>query len=58
MDLTKLNYPAINEEFCYWYFKTHGKLPKGDVKYSKQHLIKYINRFRSDFNKQIRSNQK
>jgi len=58
MDISKLNYPAINEEFCYWYFKINGKFPKGECNYSKQNLIRYIKRFKKEFNQINRSQLK
>jgi hypothetical protein len=42
MNLSKLNYITLNEEFCFWYFKVYNKFPDKSTKFSKAKLIKHI----------------
>ena len=42
MSLSKLNYDALNEEFCVWYYKVNKKFPDKHTLFSKAKLIKLI----------------
>jgi hypothetical protein len=42
MNLNKMNYNTLNEEFCFWYFKVYNKFPDKRVKLTKHGLVKQI----------------
>lgn len=42
MSLSKLNKPALDETFCYWYYKVYKKFPPSHLVYSKANTIKLI----------------
>lgn len=42
MSLSKLSYDALNENFCYWYFKVYQKFPNKNAVYSRANLVKII----------------
>lgn len=46
MSLSKLNYPSLEEEFCYWYHKVNNKFPNKDTRFSKINLIKKIHQLK------------
>jgi hypothetical protein len=55
MSLGKLNYEALEEEFCYWYHKVNGKFPSNKTKFSKLNLVVQIHRLKRS-NKVIEEN--
>ena len=42
MSLGHLNYDALLEEFCVWYFRVNRKLPNRSTMYSRKSLIRFI----------------
>ena len=42
MSLGDLNYDALLEEFCVWYFRVNRKFPNRSTMYSRKSLIRFI----------------
>lgn len=55
MSYGKLNYQALEEEFCYWYSKVNFKYPSKDTKFTKVNLVKHIHKLKREYNKINRS---
>jgi hypothetical protein len=57
MSYGKLNYEALQEEFCVEYFTLYGKYPAKSAVFSKENLIKQIHKLKRSHHK-IRSHKK
>ena len=55
MSYGKLNYQALEEEFCYWYSKVYSKFPEKQTRFSKVNLVRSIHKLKREHNKLIRS---
>lgn len=42
MSFGKLNRPALDETFCYWYYKVYRKFPDRSCVYTRANTIKLI----------------
>lgn len=58
MSLGHLNYDALLEEFCVWYFRVNHKLPNKSTVFSKKSLIRYIWALRREHSKYEKSPSK
>jgi hypothetical protein len=44
----KLNYDALEEEFCYWYNKVNFKFPSNTTRFSKVNLVRNIHKLKRE----------
>lgn len=58
MSYGKLNYQALEEEFCYWYSKVNLRFPNKDTRFSKVSLVRHIHKLKREYNKIKRSQPK
>lgn len=56
MSYGKLNYQALEEEFCYWYSKVYLKFPEKQTRFSKVNLVRNIHKLKREHNR-IQSNK-
>lgn len=54
MALTKLNYTALEEEFCMWYIRYTNKLPNKNIKLTRHKLVKAINFYKRNLERGIK----
>ena len=55
MSYGKLNYQALEEEFCYWYSKVYLKFPSKELRFSKVNLVRGIHKLKREYTKIKRS---
>jgi hypothetical protein len=57
MSLGKHNREALDELFCYWYFKVYKRFPHKSAIYSNANLIKLIHVLRRKYNRIVRQEE-
>ncbi len=55
MSYGKLNYQALEEEFCYWYSKVYLRFPSKELRFSKVNLVRGIHKLKREYTKIRRS---
>jgi hypothetical protein len=57
MSLGKHNREALDELFCYWYYKVYKRFPHKSAIYTKANLIKFIWILKRKYNRVVRQEE-
>lgn len=57
MSISKYNMEALNELYCYWYFKVHGVFPHNSDRNTRPQLVRKIWILKRVFKRMEKSNE-